>query len=351
MKKWVNILWIIISFAATVTLAITLIIPHIPPQSSLNIFSSLNILFPYALIISIICSITCLFRKQFYTFTWSVIILILSIPNTLNNISLYPSSSEADNSNAIKVCSYNVHYFNFYEQHGNDALAFLKNTDADILCLQEVMVMTENNHTLDNLKKELSNYPYYHIEFIHEGNKSSKGIATFSKYPIIKRGKASFLSDAHGAISTWITINDDTLQVINCYLESNRLTREEKEIYTSQEKTNLLKRVYNKLAKASQKRGIQAQAIASMKDSQCPTLVCGDLNDVPTSYVYRTVLGKDQDCFLERDWGIGNTFHEGLYHFRIDYIFADDKIEPLSFQVNKQPYSDHYPIELQCKIK
>jgi endonuclease/exonuclease/phosphatase family metal-dependent hydrolase len=350
MKKWVNILWIIISFAATVILAITLIIPHTPPQSSLNIFSSLNILFPYALILSIICAITCLLRKQFYTFIWSLIVLILSIPNTFNHISFSYNNNDVDN-NAIKVCSYNVHYFNFYENHNNDALIFLKQSDADVLCLQEIMVMTENDHTLADLKKELSNYPYHHIEFIHKGNKSCKGIATFSKYPIVKRGKASFQSDAHGAISSWIAVNNDTLQVINCYLESNRLTREEKEIYASAEKTNILKRIYNKLAQASQKRGIQAQAVVSIKDNQCPTLVCGDLNDVPTSYVYRTIKGNDQDCFLALDWGIGNTFHEGLYHFRIDYIFADEHIEPLSFKVNKQPYSDHYPIELHCKIK
>ena len=350
MKTAGNIIWMVIGRIATLFLGMTLLIPYIPPLSPFNIFSSMNLLFPYALFFTFVCGIICLVRKQFYFSIWIAVVLLLSIPNVLRNLGLSGSNTTNDG-NTLSISSYNVHYFNFYETQDKNALSYLKNCQADILCLQEVLVMQHGEHTLKQLCKEFSNYPYQHIYFFYVVKNTRKGVATFSKYPIVQKETALIDSKSHGAISSLIQINNDTLQVINCYLESNRLTREEKEIYASQEKTSIIKRIYNKLAKASQKRGLQAEAVVKMKKDQYPTLLCGDVNDVPTSYVYRTLRGDDNDCFLDLDWGIGNTFHEGLYHFRIDYIFADDKIEPLSFQVNKQPYSDHYPIELQCKIK
>lgn len=351
MKIVGNIIWIVISVITCLILIVTLAIPYIPPQSPLNVISGINLLFPYTLIFTFICAVICLFRKQFYIAIGIAVVLLLSVPNLLRNVGLSNPATENEGNKTVQVSSYNVHYFNFYETKNHNALQYLKNCQADILCLQEVLVMQKGEHTLEQLTKELSTYPYRHIYFFYVGKHTKKGIATFSKYPIVKKQTAPIQSPSHGAISSWIKINNDTLQVINCYLESNRLTREEKEIYASQEKTNIVKRIYNKLAQASQKRGNQAITIASMKDAHCATLVCGDLNDIPTSYVYRTVRGDDDDCFLALDWGIGTTFHEGLYHFRIDYIFADEHIDPLSFYINKQPYSDHYPIELQCKIK
>lgn len=350
MKLIGNILWILISFAATVTLAATLIIPYLPPNSPLNIISSMNLVFPYALVFSIICAAVCLYRRQFYTFLWVLIILLLSIPNINKSIGLSPSATQTDK-NAITVLSYNVHFFNFFNPKQPNALNYLKNCDADVLCLQEVLAMQNEKETWGYLCKQLSQYKYKHVEFWYEGKRLRKGIATFSKYPIVKKDKAAIASSSHGAISSWIKVGNDTLQVINCYLESNRLTSAEKEVYKSQEKTSLVKRIYNKLALASQKRGAQAQKVIQLKDEKCPTLLCGDLNDVPTSYVYRTILQDDTDTFLHLRRGIGNTFHEGIYRFRIDYIFAEESIEPLSFSIHQLNYSDHYPIELQCKLK
>lgn len=350
MKKVGNILWIIISFVATATLAVTLVIPYLPPHSPLNIISSMNLVFPYALVFSIVCAVVCLLRRQFYTFLWVLVILLLSIPNVCKSIGINPHPTQTA-PNSLKVVSYNVHFFNFYDHKQANALQYLKNCDADVLCLQEVLVLRNDKHTLQQLYTELNRYKYKHVHFFYEGARLRKGIATFSKYPIVKKEKATIDAPFHGAISSWIKMGNDTVQIINCYLESNRLTREEKEIYKSQEKTNIVKRIYNKLANASQKRGKQAEIVAKMKDDKHPTLLCGDLNDVPTSYVYRTLLQDDTDTFLHLRRGTGSTFHEGFYRFRIDYIFADDAIEPLSFSINKQPYSDHYPIELQCKIK
>ena len=160
MKLIGNIIWMIISVAATIILAITLIIPYIPPHSPLNIVSGMNLLFPYALLFTLLCAIVCLFRKQFYTSVWVIIILLCSIPNIYKNMGISPYPTKTD-SQSIQVCSYNVHYFNFYETKDKNALAYLKHCGADILCLQEVLVMQQGGHTLSQLDKALEDYPLY----------------------------------------------------------------------------------------------------------------------------------------------------------------------------------------------
>ncbi len=348
MKLLGNILWILISAFAILTLAITLIIPYIAPDSALNLLSGANILFPYALVFALICIVVCLVRRQFYTVLCVTGIILLSIPNIQKSIGT--KEPQPVPSHALKVVSYNVHYFNFYHPKQTNAMEWLATCDADILCLQEVLI-GKQEHTLTQLMNKLHQYPYKHVSITSRTKNWDKGIVTLSKYPIIKREKADIASNNHAAISSWVKINQDTLQVINCYLESNRLTSEEKEIYKSQEKANIAKRIYNKLASAAQKRGKQAQTVVQLKDTMHPTLLCGDINDLPTSWVYQAIKGDYTDTFLACCKGIGNTFHEGFYRFRIDYILADKNIQPYRFSVDKQPYSDHYPIALQFTIQ
>ena len=348
MKRIGNILWIIISAFAILTLAITLIIPFIAPDSALNLLSGANLFFPYALVFALICVIVCLIRRQFYTVLCITAILLLSIPNIQKSIAT--GRPQPAPQHALKVVSYNVHYFNFYNAKQANALQWLQSCDADILCLQEVLI-GKQQHTLTQLLGKLNQYPYQHVSITTSAKNWSKGIITLSKYPIIQRENTKFESSNHAAISSWVKINQDTLQVINCYLESNRLTSEEKEIYKSQEKANIAKRIYNKMASAAQKRGKQAETVVQLKDAKHPTLLCGDVNDLPTSWVYQAIKGDYTDTFLACGKGVGHTFHEGLYRFRIDYIMADEGIKPYQFSVDKQPYSDHYPIALQFTIQ
>ncbi|MBO7368142.1 MAG: endonuclease, partial [Paludibacteraceae bacterium] len=106
-----------------------------------------------------------------------------------------------------------------------------------------------------------------------------------------------------------------------------------------------------KLVIASLERCSEAEKMADeIEKINRNMIVCGDMNDIPASYVYRTMLGNMKDAFLLMHSfpNAGVTFHEGIYNFRIDYFFISDNIKPCEFSIDKQPMSDHYPIQLTC---
>ena len=79
-------------------------------------------------------------------------------------------------------------------------------------------------------------------------------------------------------------------------------------------------------------------------------IVCGDFNDTPISYCYKTIRGNMKDAFKESGLGFGISYHENKFLFRIDHIFYNNKIESYRAKVHKVTYSDHYPVTVYMKI-
>ena len=275
-----------------------------------------------------------------------------SIPNLLRTFSFSPKLETKNTENSISLLSYNAHYFNFFES--DNAMDYIKYCNSDVICIQEFAVSNslKSKFSLVAIKLALYKYPYSHIEFFSSNKNMKKGIATFSKYPIIKKEKLNIESNNHGAINSYIKIKKDTLQVINCYLESNRLTIKDKDIskWEKEKEREQIKNIYNKLSDAANKRRKQAEKVISKKNNKLPSIVCGDMNDVPSSFVYRRLRGDYNDAFLSLGKGLGNTFHEGIYNFRIDYIFFNNFVDGHLFSVDKINKSDHYPILFKFEL-
>jgi endonuclease/exonuclease/phosphatase family metal-dependent hydrolase len=90
---------------------------------------------------------------------------------------------------------------------------------------------------------------------------------------------------------------------------------------------------------------VQAEILHhKIEESPYPVIVCGDFNDVPSSYAYFTARGSLQDAFLKKGAGFGRTFRFISPTLRIDYILADKKFDVLQYSSFKVPFSDHYPI-------
>ena len=79
------------------------------------------------------------------------------------------------------------------------------------------------------------------------------------------------------------------------------------------------------------------------------TLVCGDFNDTPVSYVHRMIQGPLTDAYAASGWGMGTTYNENFFWFRIDNILHSANLIPMNCTVDKVRYSDHYP--LWCYLK
>ena len=82
----------------------------------------------------------------------------------------------------------------------------------------------------------------------------------------------------------------------------------------------------------------------ALDEGEQPVIVCGDFNETPQSYVYKTISKDLNDTFREKGSGIGSTYAGKIPALRIDYILSDKKFRVLSNRILKKAYSDHYPV-------
>ena len=269
-------------------------------------------------------------------------------------------SDEGINENTFSILSYNVKYFEYpYDKDANKvhpAITYIQETDADIVCLQEVgneFINDEMNKRA--VKKALKAYPYI-ITGASEGRYS---VVCLSKYPVIWFKRISYNSKSNSSFYYDLKIGDDTIRVINNHLESNKLNPKEKDKYSyalrhreSEDLTKLAEVLGSKVGSASSIRGYQAVAVSDLiKSSRYKVIVCGDFNDVPGSFTYRTIRKGLDDSWIENGFGWGNTFHDNLFLFRIDYILHSPEIECVNTKIDKYKFSDHYPLRANFIIK
>ena len=118
-----------------------------------------------------------------------------------------------------------------------------------------------------------------------------------------------------------------------------------------------LSHVARKIARASVPRARQADTVAQFiaDNSHRNIIVCGDFNDTPVSYTYRTIAnaGDLEDAFVETGNGIGRTFNRNAMVVRIDHIlYNTPHWEPFSGRIiNRPDRSDHNAVAVHLKRK
>jgi endonuclease/exonuclease/phosphatase (EEP) superfamily protein YafD len=111
------------------------------------------------------------------------------------------------------------------------------------------------------------------------------------------------------------------------------------------------KSIFQKLLDNSVNRGLEADIISSIvSQNEKPVILCGDLNDIPCSYVYFKIRDSLKDAFLEKGWGLGKTYRNKIPVLRIDYMFYDRRISLHGFEKMGVPFSDHEPLMANFSI-
>jgi len=261
--------------------------------------------------------------------------------------------TEKQTENTIKVLSYNIMYLGYDEKQDPAALNpifdYIREKDADIVCLQEaglyfIEMTTKDQRVMEALKA----YPYI-CSGEHENRYS---VVLLSKYPVIRFHRINYDSQSNSSYCYDLKIGSDTVRVINNHLESNKLNKDEKNKYQdlltnreSDKLKNVAEVLGSKVGNASFIRANQADSVSKVVlESPYKVILCGDFNDVPGSYTYRTVRKGMLDSWVENGKGWGNTFHENLFLFRIDFIMHTPGIKSTKVKVDKVRLSDHYPI-------
>jgi endonuclease/exonuclease/phosphatase family metal-dependent hydrolase len=207
--------------------------------------------------------------------------------------------------------------------------------------------------TLDKALNVFSMYPYYyHLPLVHY-SKYTVGMAIFSKYPILKSWKMHYDSSFNGSTVHEIDVNGEKVTVVNNHLESFKLTMEDRTKYEDFIKNinadtfdGLKETIQRKLGSAflirAEQADIVAEEIRNLEGDYI--IVCGDFNDTPVSYSYRTVRGSLIDSFEESGNGFGITYNQNFFWFRIDHILHSANMKSSRATVNKFAASDHYPL-------
>ena len=348
MKKlsWFNKMMFFFNIVLTIVTFIAYVLPFLAPKL-FPFLSVLTLVLPLFLILNALFFIYWLiqFKKQIFL---SALVLLTGI-TFINKFYKFSSNNLPESENDFVVMSYNVRLFNLFEwlpdaDVSKEIQVFINEKNPDILCIQEFSYAADI---------DLKVYPHRYI--FMQGNKIRTGQAIFSKFPIIDEGNLVFPKSNNNVIFADIKKGKDIIRVYNMHLQSIKISPDVNEISENIDEINQEKSqvVARRISRAFRKQQQQAEIIMNhKKDCAYPIIICGDMNNSPFSYVYRSVKGKLNDAFEEAGSGFGKTYNFRYYPMRIDYIFADPTIKVKSFEsfpdfVN----SDHYPIMTRLSIE
>ena len=268
------------------------------------------------------------------------------------------SQEEAD----LRIVSYNVCGYggNFKYDHALDTItSYAIRQNADIVCIQEEQCI---KHKAQERWAEL--YPYNDTTRVDRDKtgKFMNVLGIHSRLPIIRKERIYYHSSANGSVAYYLKAGHDTIIVINNHLETTHLTKEDREDYRDilkgkkerQQAEEQLFTLIEKLAESMVKRAPEAEVVHTFvkdhKDSY-PIIVCGDFNDTPISYTRHTLAKGLTDCFAEAGCGLGLSYNQKGFNFRIDHIFCSTHFKPVTCTVDsKMDASDHYPIVCGMKM-
>ena len=356
MSKFVKYLLISLNILAIVSLLSSYLSIYIDPRTyPIFQFFGLGFIFIYVINFLFLLFWILIKRKKYLIIINSFFIIIgFSFFTDFFNINFTNSD---ENSNNFKIISYNVRQFDLYNWkenkiNRNKYFDFLKEEDPDIICFQEYYEdETKKFITTDSIVSFLKTKNYYFKDTYINSRKYKFGIATFSKYTILKSDFFEFENTSNIIIYSDLLINNDTIRVFNTHLQSIRFQPEDYKFIEKVENSidsiviNEAKPLIVKLRDAYKMRAIQANSLNTLiKMSPYKVIVCGDFNDTPISYTYHTAKGDLNDAFIEAGTGISRSYNGSFPSFRIDYILYSNGIEAINYKCPKIPLSDHYPV-------
>lgn len=262
---------------------------------------------------------------------------------------------------AVKLISYNVCCYggNYkYEDGFGKVAEYLRDQQPDIVCVQED-ADTWRRYVFQEYAKFL---PYNDTLILVNNNLTINALGIHTRYPIVKRERLAYESKGNGSGAWWLQVGDDTLIVVNNHFESCHLTKEDRRQYRQLIKGEIPRDSVRaesqlllvKLAEANAKRAAQIRKVKQYVEehSAYPIIVCGDFNDNPISYSRHEMAKGLTDCFVSTGRGIGLSYNQKAFSFRIDHIFCSKDIQPYNCQIdNKMDASDHYPVLCWLKIR
>ncbi|MBL7963282.1 MAG: endonuclease/exonuclease/phosphatase family protein [Flavobacteriales bacterium] len=356
---------------ATLSVALLLLLTYLSVRISPVRFwpaAFLGIAFPYLALLNFIAlAYWAVFRRK--RMLVPVAVLLIGWAHHGDFLRLVPDRkgpAPIEGRTDFSVMSYNVRLFDLYNWSGNirtrNEIFDLFATEApDVLCLQEFYRSSEKGffNTRDTLLKHF-HWRHLHEEYTQERQQHHFGMATYSTFPIVGKGVIHFPDDLNNlCIWTDLAVGHDTIRVYNAHIASLRFGDEDYRFMQSLDRSvprdslkQAGKRILQRLRNGFIRRAPEVERIAThMRQSPHPVVFCGDLNDTPMSYGYRTLRGPLKDAFVESGSGLGHTYVGAFPSFRIDHILHAAPIRSWAFRTLPDELSDHRPITCRMRVE
>ncbi|MCG6187493.1 endonuclease/exonuclease/phosphatase family protein [Maribellus maritimus] len=348
MKKTLRYILTGLNILAVVCLLVSYLSIYIPPDKWW-IPSFFGLAYPFILTANIFFIILWLLIKPKYMLV-SLVAILIGWGFVSRYVQLKGKNIKKGD---VKVLSYNVQYFNgeggSQKKTADKIVDFLKEQNADIICLQEARLRKNSIFNLPNTVAKLGTINHYQFA----RSSTTYGSVTMTRFPIINMGEIRFENTTNMSIYTDVLIGEDTVRIFNVHLQSyqidpNRYTVIDSPDFTEEENIREMREIGLKFKTAFQLRAAQVREIRKHIDaSPYHVLVCGDFNDTPASFSYQKLRGKLKDAFVISGKGIGRTYVGKLPSFRIDNIFYSTGFQSFNFKTYDFRLSDHLPVSCE----
>ena len=207
MKGFINKILKLINYILAAALLLAYLSVYISPEF-LWPMAFLGLAFPFLLVANILFGIYWIVkRKKLFLLSLTVVLIGIKPISRIYQLDLLADVDKHNKQTGkeITILSYNVRIFNLmgrskFGEDQKDLFSLIRTNNPDIVCFQEFYISNKRHFNLDTIKQQLPNLPYSHIFWLSEGNSFKYGIATFSKYPIVKKGRVDFGESMNAAI-------------------------------------------------------------------------------------------------------------------------------------------------------
>jgi endonuclease/exonuclease/phosphatase family metal-dependent hydrolase len=324
---------------------------------------------PFAIVVNVFFVVLWLFsgKKLRSLLSASALAACYKVVITIFGFNYFGTNDMLRKPTTIKIISWNAHGMGIFNRPQNKEfdekiLEFLKEENADILCLPEFS-LSKKDAMKPYAEKIIDNGHYIDYRFNADNSLNNKvylGTAVFSKYPF-RNYETHRLTEYVYMMQGDIELPaGKMIRVFFVHLTTFGLSDKDKE-YIDEAKRNKTpidedietsKSFIKKFKTAFAQRAIEADKAARIiAASPYPVILCGDFNDLPGSYTYTKLRGDLNDAFVDKGTGLGRTYNSISPTLRIDHFFYDAKaIRLVGFECPPTTLSDHNPIITNFEI-
>jgi endonuclease/exonuclease/phosphatase family metal-dependent hydrolase len=349
-----------------ISLLLVGLIPHVNPKHWWPL-GFLALAFPLLLLLTILFLVFWLIRKRYRLLLISVAGIVLSLGPIRSFMAFhgYTHSGDPKPAGMLKVMSWNVHMFNFFDNKKDPTvkqhmIELIRKEDPDIACFQEFLFSDSlaYPYSIQSFRHALG-FPYYAVAYEWYADTRyfnatfHYGVIIFSKYPILQQTNIIGKDRKYNDVFEYADIVTplDTFRVFNVHLQSLHFDKKDyafldnPSLSEAERAKQQSRNILSKIKAGLLRRADQADVVREVAEhSPNPVILCGDFNDVPNSYAYTTIQQGLKDAFVEKGMGWSRTFSQISPTLRIDYILFDPSYNAYQYSCTPRVLSDHFPI-------